>query len=181
MLRGMDWITLSIVSAALLGVYDAAKKLSVHHNAVPIVLLCCVSIGAVVYLPAIIWSHLDYSSVPLDAFRIESLSWERHLLVFAKSVLVGASWTLAFHALKELPLSIAAPIRATSPFWTIVIATLFFAERPTAMQWIGIGHRTTGILAIHDGRQARRHTLRSQQIGVPDDGSNDARRMQFDL
>ena len=59
-------------------------------------------------------------------------------MVLSKSILVGASWTCAFSALKHLPLSIAAPIRATSPFWTIIIAILFFGERPTFMQWAGI-------------------------------------------
>lgn len=55
-----------------------------------------------------------------------------------KSLLVGASWTLAFTALKHLPLSIGAPIRATSPFWTILIAITLLGERPQTQQWIGM-------------------------------------------
>ncbi|MCA9140305.1 MAG: DMT family transporter [Planctomycetales bacterium] len=134
----MNWILLSVVSAMLLGVYDAAKKWSVRSNAVPIVLLCCVSIGALLYLPLMIWSAMDADSIPWNSFVVRPLSWERHGLVLSKSLLVGASWTCAFTALKHLPLSIAAPIRATSPFWTILIAITFFDERPTPIQWLGI-------------------------------------------
>ena len=134
----MNWILLSIVSAVLLGVYDAAKKWSVQTNAVPIVLLVSVSIGAVLYLPLVVWSTFWGETIPFDSFVVRPLSWREHGLIASKSLLVGASWTFAFSALKHLPLSIAAPIRATSPFWTIVIAILFFGERPTPLQWTGI-------------------------------------------
>ncbi|MCO8123870.1 DMT family transporter [Stieleria sp. TO1_6] len=134
----MNWILLSIVSAILLGFYDGAKKWSVRGNAVPIVLLLTVSIGALIYLPLIIWSHWDPDSIGWKFFVVQPLSWERHALIAAKSILVGASWTFAFTALKHLPLSIGAPIRATSPLWTILIAILFFGERPAPLQWLGI-------------------------------------------
>ncbi len=138
MLSRMTWILLSIVSATLLGVYDAAKKLSVRDNAVPMVLLANVSIGALLYTPLVIWSAAAPQTIPLESFVVRPLSWRGHGLLMGKSVLVGASWTLAFTALKHLPLSIAAPIRATSPFWTILIAIGFFGERPSTVQWFGI-------------------------------------------
>jgi drug/metabolite transporter (DMT)-like permease len=138
MLRRMNWIFLSIVSAILLGVYDSAKKWSVRDNAVPIVLLCSVSIGALIYLPLMIWSALSADTIASPFMVVKPMSWDRHGLVLSKSVLVGASWTFAFSSLKHLPLSIAAPIRATSPFWTILIAIVFFGERPSLIQWMGI-------------------------------------------
>ena len=129
---------MSLVSAVLLGMYDAAKKWSVHANAVPIMLLSSVVIGALLYMPLVIWSAGWPETIPFRSFVVQPLSWDRHGLIFSKSVLVGASWTFAFYAIKHLPLSIAAPIRATSPFWTIVIAILFFGERPAPLQWLGI-------------------------------------------
>lgn len=134
----MNWILLSIASALLLGIYDAAKKWSVRDNAVPIVLLCSVGIGAGLYLPLVIWSCLSPTSIPWESFVVRPLTWQAHGLIAAKSILVGASWTLAFSALKHLPLSIAAPIRATSPFWTIMIAVTCFGERPSGIQWTGM-------------------------------------------
>lgn len=137
-LPGMSWIVLSLLSAIVLGVYDVAKKLSVRGNAVPVVLLANVSVGAAICLPLIIWSAVAAETVPIELLRVDPLPLRDHGLIFAKAVLVGASWTFAFFSLKHLPLSIAAPIRATSPFWTILIAIPFLGERPTPTQWIAI-------------------------------------------
>lgn len=134
----MEWILLSIVSATLLGVYDAAKKLSVRGNAVPVVLLLCVSIGAALFAPLMVWSVIAPDTIPWQSLRIQPLTARQHGLVLSKSILVGASWSFAFTALKHLPLSIGAPIRATSPFWTILIAIVTFGERPTVLQWCGM-------------------------------------------
>ena len=140
----MAWILLSIASAIGLGFYDIAKKLSVKENAVPIVLLANVSVGAAICLPLIIWSKIAPATVPLDLIRVDPIGLNDHLLIFAKSALVGASWTFAFFALKHLPLSIAAPIRATSPIWTILIAIPLFSERPSVIQWLGIAITIVG-------------------------------------
>ena len=132
----MDWILLSVLSSVLLGAYDASKKWSVRENAVPIVLMTSVSIGALIYLPLVVLSKAGF--VLTESLVVQPMEWERHGLVIAKSLLVGSSWTFAFYALKQLPLTIAAPIRATSPFWTITVAIMFFHERPTPVQWLGI-------------------------------------------
>lgn len=134
---GMNWILLSLISAVLLGVYDGAKKLSVRGNAVPVVLLLSVTVGAAIWMPLILGSAWAPGKVPQRLF-VDALTWQQHGLVFSKSVLVGASWTFAFTALKHLPLSIASPIRATSPLWTIAIAITAFGERPTGLQWAGV-------------------------------------------
>ncbi|TWU40666.1 EamA-like transporter family protein [Novipirellula artificiosorum] len=134
----MTWIGLSAVSALLLGFYDVAKKVAVRQNAVPVVLLISVSVGCTLWLPMILWSWVSVETVPHRLLRVDSLSLGEHGLLMAKSVLVGTSWTLAFFSLKRLPLSIAAPIRSTSPVWTIAIASLFLHERPTPTQWVGI-------------------------------------------
>ena len=134
----MNWILLSILSAVMLGLYDVAKKLSVRENAVPVVLLLNVSVGAAICLPLIIWSAVLPDTVPIELLRVDALSLSDHALIFSKSCLVGASWTFAFFALKHLPLSIAAPIRATSPIWTVLIAVPFLGERPNWIQWSGM-------------------------------------------
>ena len=128
-----------MLSAAFLGCYDVTKKMAARGNAVPVVLLVSVIVGALIWLPLLIWSAVSPASVPLELLRVDPLSWAEHLMIIVKSVLVGASWTFALFALKHLPLSIAAPIRSTSPLWTITIAVLLFSERPSPTQWLGIG------------------------------------------
>jgi bacterial/archaeal transporter family protein len=133
----MNWIVLSLLSAALLGVYDLFKKASLRENAVPPVLFANVLTGALVWLPLAaptLWGwQADWWGV-----RVEPISRIEHLLLALKSVLVGSSWTCAFFAIKHLPISIATPIRATSPLWTISIAVVLMHERPSLGQWLGI-------------------------------------------
>jgi transporter family protein len=51
---------------------------------------------------------------------------------------VTLSWVLTFFALKHLPLSLAAPVRASAPLFTLLGAVLLFGEHPTGAQWAGI-------------------------------------------
>ncbi len=36
------------------------------------------------------------------------------------------------------PISISSPIRATSPIWTVLFATLVLSEQPSLQQWCGM-------------------------------------------
>jgi drug/metabolite transporter (DMT)-like permease len=80
---------------------------------------------------------LNPDAVPL-VLRMHSVGLHGHLLLAFKSCLVGISWTLAFFAIKHLPISIATPIRSTSPFWTVIIAIGLFQERPSTGQACGV-------------------------------------------
>ncbi len=149
----MSWIALTLTSAVLLGIYDIAKKQSVRGNAVPVVLLCNVATAAAIWLiPVVVAGLANIGWVTLSADwhsqQLISLSLREHGLVLLKSVLVGCSWTTAFFALKHLPISIAAPIRATSPLWTIALAVLVMGERPSGPQWLGIAVVLTAFVAF---------------------------------
>jgi bacterial/archaeal transporter family protein len=133
----MTWILLSLVSALFLGLYDIAKKESVRDNAVPAVLLLNVVTGALVWLPLIAISRWYPAQLP-EMLQVAPISGKLHALLLFKSMLVGISWTCAFFALKHLPISIATPIRATSPLWTAVIAIAAFGERPSVWQSVGV-------------------------------------------
>ena len=52
--------------------------------------------------------------------------------------IVAASWIGTYYALKHLPLSLGAPIRATSPLFTLFGAILILGERPTWLETLGI-------------------------------------------
>lgn len=134
----MHWFTLSLLSAGFLGFYEIAKKVSVRENAVPPVLFFNVVTSALIWLPFVILSRTSSDSIPFETLRVASLSWTAHGQLFSKAIIAGSSWIFASFALKHLPMSIAAPIRASSPLWTILIATVFMQERPTPLQWEGV-------------------------------------------
>ncbi|HVV74340.1 MAG TPA: DMT family transporter, partial [Verrucomicrobiae bacterium] len=72
------------------------------------------------------------------ALTTDPMSAVQHLQLLLKSAIVAASWVFTYFAFKHLPLSLGSPIRATSPLWTLVGATLILGERPTALQIAGI-------------------------------------------
>ena len=131
------WIFLGLISAAFLGVYDIAKKWSLNDNAVIPVLFFATLSGMMMFAPLLLFSAFHPEAVP-SGWYIAAPSTLAHLHYFLKAVIVGTSWILAYFALKNLPITIVTPIRATSPLWTLIGAMLIFDENFTAMQWAGI-------------------------------------------
>lgn len=122
----MDWIWLALGSAIALGIYDIFKKVSLNGNAVWPVLFLCSATGALFLFP---WLILG---------KVPSLNLWAHLQILGKAGLVTASWACTFSALKHLPLSVGAPLRASTPLFTLFFAITLLGERPQALQWVGI-------------------------------------------
>ncbi len=132
------WLLLAIASSVFLGIYDIFKKMSVNDNAVLPVLLLATLSGAILFLPFIFISQIQPSQASDQLWYIPSVSWQAHLLFFIKAIIVGSSWILAYFAMKNLPITIVTPIRASSPVWTLLGAIVIFAEVLTPLQWLGL-------------------------------------------
>lgn len=162
----MSWVILSILSALFLGGYDLIKKAGVRENAVPPVLFFSVLASALVWLPFLCWSVISPDSFPSATFLVKTMSWKEHGLILAKSTLVSASWVFNYFAVKHLPVSVASPIRATAPLWTILIAVTLFGERPAVMQWLGIAIILSGFYAFSFvGKLEGIHFHRNRWVG----------------
>ena len=161
----MTWLYLTIASAFLLGLYDYFKKLALHDNAVLPVLFISAAAGAVVWSPFILWSAIAPDTLPSGFFHVTGISARSHLLLFLKSAIVGASWVCGYFGIKSLPLSIAGPIRATAPLWTISLAVLFFHESPTPKQWLGVAVILVSFFAFSFvGRREGIHFHRNKSV-----------------
>ena len=144
----MDWFGLTLLAALFLGFYDIAKKQAVAGNAVPPVLLANVATAACIWAGPVLLSLLAgdkltswlgswswAGSLHMELRRLQAVD---HVLLAAKSAMVGSSWIFAFFALKHLPISVAAPVRATSPMWAVLMAIMLLGERPDWVQACGI-------------------------------------------
>jgi len=131
------WILLGLVSCFFLGFYDVAKKFSLKENAVIPVLFFASSAGAVLFVPPILLSHFKIM-VPGSFMYVPEISAHTHMLIFLKSMLVGSSWFFSYMALKNLPITIVTPIRATGPLWTLIGALIIYQETYNLWQWTGI-------------------------------------------
>lgn len=132
------WVILALMSAVLLGVYEVFKKLSVHKNAVIPVLFLSTLTSATLFLPLAIGSGFYPDFFRSIQLYIPEITPEQHGLILIKSVIVVSNWILAFFAVKHLPITIAAPVRATGPIWTLLGALVIFGEQLNFQQWIGI-------------------------------------------
>lgn len=131
-----SWLLWILASSVGLSVYDLCKKASVKNNSVfPTLLATTFSGWAAVSVLLVLCGRMD------EAF---ALSPERIVLLLVKSCIVAASWTATYFALKTLPITCAAPIRASGPFWTLLGAVLVFGEVPGAVQGVGMAFVLSG-------------------------------------
>lgn len=119
------WWILAFVSAALLGGYDASKKVSLKDNAVIPVLFFNTLLSALIFSPFLFISGFG--------------DWHTQLYILAKSILVLSSWIAGYFAMKHLPLTLVGPVNATRPVLVLLGAMLLFGERLNLLQSIGVG------------------------------------------
>ena len=132
------WVVLGIISALCLGVYDVAKKIALRENAILVVLFLANVAALIGLIPLVLFVQYNPETAVSWGVQWQPISLETHLHIILKAVIVNTSWIFSYIALKHLPLSIVAPIRASGPVWTLLGALLLFAERPDLWQWIGL-------------------------------------------
>lgn len=130
------WLGWILASCVILSLYDLSKKASVRENAVFPVLLGSTLSG---FLAVTAFLLCRGELAETAGIRASTAG-----LLLLKSVIVGASWTSTYMALRTLPITSAAPIRATGPLWTLIGAVFVFAERPTPLQGAGMAFALVG-------------------------------------
>ena len=124
------WLLPIIFSALTLGFYDICKKDAVKNNSVMPTLFLATACGSIFFLLGTALSGNIVSAVSCSLFH--------YLLTLLKSVIVSASWVCVFYAMRELPITLASPLRATAPMWTMIGGLLIFHETPTRIQAAGM-------------------------------------------
>ena len=133
------WLFLAFISAVLLGSYEVFKKVSLEDNAVIPVIFVSILVSCVFLAPFIIISEFFPNVLKGSIFFVPRVDFHTHLLFILKAVIVLTSWLFAYFALKHLPISLASPIKATQPVWTVVGAMLIFSEKLNGYQAAGVG------------------------------------------
>ena len=134
-----EWVLPILGSALVLGIYDVFKKHAVRENSVMPVLFLATLSGTLFFM-VIAGVKFFFAPVAINCTP------EVLFLVFLKSFLVSASWAFVYYGLRELPVSIAAPLRATAPLWSVLGAVILFGEMPRGLQWLGMCFILSGCL-----------------------------------
>lgn len=160
------WLWLSLTSAACLGFYEVSRKRALFNHA-PLWVLLEANLGGLAGLVVVLIVARVSGVVETWGLVVVPLTVAQHGAVFLKSCLVTASWVCAFVAVKELPITIAGPLRAIAPAFTVLGALLIFQEQPSAPQWAGIGVIFVGYLMFaRVGRREGIQFFRSSYVVV---------------
>lgn len=161
----MHWALLSLTSALFLGLYDVCQKHALRNNAVMPVLLVSTLTSATVWAALLLLGSCLPQALP-TALRVPALGWLGHAELGLKAVIVSASWLCTYLAVKHLPISLAAPIRATGPLWTLGAALLLLGERPSWLQLLGIATTLTSFFGLSlVGRLEGVHFHKNRWVG----------------
>lgn len=131
------WLILTLFSAFFLGFYDILKKVSLRDNAVWPVLFFGALTSTLIFIPLVVLSEQGLLQSG-DMVYVPRLTAREHWMVLLKTFIVLVSWVFNYFALKNLPLTIVTPVRATGPFWTLIGALLIFGEQLSPLMWVGL-------------------------------------------
>ncbi|HVY27084.1 MAG TPA: DMT family transporter [Polyangiaceae bacterium] len=161
----MHWALLSLVSALFLGLYDICQKHALRDNPVAQVLLLSTGTSATIWGLLLLVGRLAPGLLP-QGLLVPPLGALTHAQLLLKSGIVAASWLCTYLAVKHLPISLAAPIRATSPLWTLAAALVLLGERPSWLQLLGIGTTLFSFFGLSVvGRREGVHFHRDRWVG----------------
>lgn len=161
----MSWVVASLVSAFFLGLYQLCTKHAVRDNAVLPVLFFSNVCSAAVWL-VLLGLDAGVSGGLPAALQVADLTLREHLLLLLKSAIVASSWVCSYFAVKHLPVSLAAPIRATGPMWTLFGALLVLGERPSWLEFIGVGITLVSFIGLSfAGAKEGVHFMRNRWVG----------------
>jgi drug/metabolite transporter (DMT)-like permease len=161
----MPWVAASLLSAFFLGCYELLTKHAVRANAVLPVLFLSTVCGAAVWLVLLAVPGFRPGALPA-ALLVDSLSPAQHAQIFLKSVIVAGSWTCSYFAVKHLPVSLASPIRATSPVWTTLGGLTLLGERPGWLQLVGVAITLASFIGLSAaGSREGIHFHRNKWVG----------------
>ena len=122
----MQIVWLVLASALALGFYDIFKKHALRDNAVMPVLLLSTASGTA--------GLAGYLALAGRFAGAAAASPHELALIGVKILLVGGSWVASYYAIRELPITLASPVRSTAPLWTFLGGVLIFREQLTLTQ-----------------------------------------------
>lgn len=162
----IPWVAATLLSAFFLGLYDLGTKHAVRDNAVLPVLFFANLCSATVWGVLIATDRAGAGGGLPAILHVAPLSGVQHFQLFLKSLIVGASWVCSYFAVKHLPVSIASPIRATGPVWTLFGALLVLGERPSWLEMLGVAITLASFIGLgFAGAREGIHFHRDKWIG----------------
>jgi DME family drug/metabolite transporter len=145
MLKG---IALAIGAALCWGINTPfIKVFMIKGNWNPIELYFLRSVAYIVIAWAVrLFECWRYPRIVMPLRKVKPKAWIA--FIASGSVALAIGGILFGICIKVMPVSVATPITASSPFITVLIARIFFKEKLTALQNVGVGLVVLGSISI---------------------------------
>jgi uncharacterized membrane protein len=134
----MDWIFLSIASAAIFAVVSVLDKFILMRHA-PSASTFIVLLGLLQLPAATLMAIVSPPELPATS------AWA---IAYASGLLWGVSLVLMFQVMSKHEVSRVLPVIATSPVYVAIMAMVFLDEGLTLAHWIAIAVTVTGAFLI---------------------------------
>ena len=151
-----SWLLPVLASALLLGVYEIFKKHALRDNSVMPILFWSSLCGALGYA-----AFLGATGKLAQSLDAPPELWG--VLLF-KPLLVGTSWFFGYYGLREVPITLASPLNATSLLWSFFGGLAVYGERLTWMQIAAAVVIFAGLYLFSGAGKLEGFTLRSRGI-----------------
>ena len=156
-----DAFGLVALSALSLGFYNVACKHAVNDNSALDVLLWSSVSGLVAFLAAAA-AGAGAAGFAEAARATSAARW----MLAGKVALVGSSWAAGYLAMRRLPISLAAPVRATAPLWTLLGAIALYGETPGPVRALGMLLMVAGYVLLAALGSREGFSWRSREMGL---------------
>jgi transporter family protein len=129
----MHWMAYAGFAIALWGVNGLFMKLGTNCVSARSMFIW-VTVGFLIFLP-FVWWFTSLSGLSAAIITVGLLGGLVNGL---------GNWAVFASLEKGAKASVAIPLTALYPLFTVMLATLFLRERPTALQWLGIALAVAG-------------------------------------
>ena len=129
----MHWMTYAGVAIALWGVNGLFMKLGTNCVSARSMVIW-VTAGFLIFLP-FVWGFTSLSGLSAMVITVGLLGG------FVNGL---GNWAVFASLERGAKASVAIPLTALYPLFTVMLATVFLKERPTSLQWLGIALAVAG-------------------------------------
>jgi drug/metabolite transporter (DMT)-like permease len=127
------WMAYAAIAIAMWGLNGLFMKLGTNRTSARSMVIW-VTVGFALLLP-VLWAEAGLAGLRLRVIFVGLL---------AGAVNGLGNWAVFACLEKGAKASVAIPLTALYPLCTIALATVFLHERPSALQWLGIGLALAG-------------------------------------
>ena len=129
----IHWMAYASLAIVLWGVCGLFMKLGTNCVSARSMVIW-VTVGFLVLLP-FVWSFTSLSGLSAMVITVGMLGGLVNGL---------GNWAVFASLERGAKASVAIPLTALYPLFTVILATAFLKERPTSLQWLGIGLAVAG-------------------------------------